>query len=290
MATEQLNIIGAGRAAMTLARLWHDAGHFRIGQILNRSLASAQQAVNFIGAGEAISTPDEVRPSELTLIGVPDTLIAAISGELTLAQGSVCFHLSGSQAAYLMTHQREQGVAIGSLHPVKSFADPALSVENFAGTYCGLEGDPQAVALLDKASRSIGGIPFQIDPSQKTLYHAGSVMVCNYLNALMEAGLRCFEQAGIERQTALALAHPIVSGTVDNIFRLGPTKALTGPIVRGDHQVVAQHLEALASSNPQLAELYQQLGRLAVDLAIEQGTGDTDGIEEIASLLNTRQG
>ncbi|MDX9701135.1 MAG: hypothetical protein RBT55_16300, partial [Rhodocyclaceae bacterium] len=51
----ELNIIGCGRAARTLARLWLQAGAVRVGGVLNRSADSARAACDFIGAGRAWS-------------------------------------------------------------------------------------------------------------------------------------------------------------------------------------------------------------------------------------------
>ena len=54
-----------------------------------------------------------------------------------------------------------------------------------------------------------------IDARFKTVYHAGSVMVCNYLTALMEAGLQCFEKAGLPRNTATEMMEPLVRETLE---------------------------------------------------------------------------
>ena len=92
-------------------------------------------------------------------------------------------------------------------------------------------------------------------------------MVCNYLTALMEAGLQCYEKSGLPRQTASAMMEPLVRETIDNVFKLGTVKALTGPIARGDHAVVARQLHALREFDPRIAEIYRALGTMAVALS-----------------------
>lgn len=284
----RLNVIGCGRAASTLARLWREQGQCRIGRVVNRTLASSRRAVEFLGDGEPADSLLGLPVADLTLIGVADDAIVGVAERLAGAGGSagLCFHLSGSQPSSALAALRSTGGGVASVHPVKSFADPARAISDFAGTWCGIEGDAEAVSLLEPLVMAIGGLPFRIDPDNKTLYHAASVMVCNYLNALMEAGLRCYEQAGIDRQTAMALAMPLVSATLGNIREMGPARALTGPIARGDDAVVAEHLKALSEAQPGLVGVYRGLGLLAVELSGQLGTGDAEGIERVqASLL-----
>jgi len=50
-----------------------------------------------------------------------------------------------------------------------------------------------------------------------------------------------------------------VRETLDNVFRLGTVQALTGPIARGDHVVVAQQVEALGAWDARIAAIYKQL-------------------------------
>ena len=110
-------------------------------------------------------------------------------------------------------------------------------------------------------------------------------MVCNYLTALMEAGLQCFEKAGLPRNTATEMMEPLVRETLDNVFRLGTQKALTGPIARGDHAVVARQLAALLQADPRLAAVYQSLGMIALGLAGAQGDKDVPALRELVDLL-----
>ncbi|HET7157503.1 MAG TPA: DUF2520 domain-containing protein, partial [Burkholderiales bacterium] len=100
-----------------------------------------------------------------------------------------------------------------------------------------------------------------------------------------EAGLRCYEQAGLSRATALEMIAPIVRDTVQNVLDLGTTRALTGPIARGDEEVVARQVSALSALSPQLANIYRDLGVIAVELAREQGGASEAALARIEALL-----
>lgn len=284
-----LNVIGCGKVGRTLGRLWTEHRIFRVQSILNRSPESGSQAAEFVGDGRAVDRYDRLEKADLVMISASDEAIASCCRQLCptglLGQGVIVFHVSGSLSSAVLEPARSLGAAVASLHPVKSFADPAAAVRSFAGTFCALEGDPQACALLRASLEPCGGIPFDVDPRFKTVYHAATVMVCNYLVALLEVGLRCFEKAGLARETAVQVIRPIVTETVNNVFELGTVKALTGPVARGDRSVVERQSEALGRWDQAIQRVYQSLGRIALEIAAAQGKADPDALAAIQNIL-----
>ena len=285
---KSLNIIGCGAAGKVVGRLFHQAGFFEIQDIQNRSLVSGQGAAAFIGAGRPVAGQTQMRPADLYLIACPDDAIAGCAKALALSglirPGTIACHLSGALASAVLAPIRAVGAEIASVHAVKSFADASASVTDFAGTWCGIEGDPPAVALLSEAFCAIGGRVFSVDPGFKTVYHAGSVLVCNYLTSLIEVGVRAYEKGGLSQETALQVMEPLVRGTLDNIFRSGTQQALTGPIARGDAALVAGQLAALDVWDGEIALIYRALGRVALDLSRRRGAasdGDLAALEEL---------
>ena len=281
-----LNIIGCGRLARTLAYLWHAEQCVDIGDVLTTNIGSAQLAVRFMGAGNPASQIQYMKPADITLIGTSDDQVKVVAKQLAkqaIRAGSVFFHCSGSQSSAILNPLKQRGAKVASIHPVKSFADPELAVTSFAGTYCGVEGDQVALDVLEPLFTKIGGITFPIDADQKVHYHAASVMACNYLVALQEISLQSFEKAGVERSLAMNILQPLVEGTVDNIFTLGTTEALTGPIARSDTNVVKQHIEALQNWRADYASIYRLLGQTSLALAKKKKGADVATLE---CLLN----
>ncbi|PCI28759.1 MAG: hypothetical protein COB67_05575 [SAR324 cluster bacterium] len=284
-----INIIGAGRVGQTLAHLWKDQGFFTIQQILTRSSTSAEKAVAFIGQGLPIDSLDDLQPADLTLISLPDQFIEEISLELVqkgkLKKQSLVFHCSGSLASNVLLSCRKRECSIASVHPVKSFADPQSMVQNFAGTWCGIEGDEQAQETLKGAFEAIGGLLFDLKAETKIHYHTASVMVCNYLVTLMDRGVETYKKAGLPEAVALQLMEPLVRGTMDNVFQLGPVAALTGPITRGDTQVIAKQEEAMEQWDEDMGTLYRTLGRFTLNLAERQGGISKQALSRLQDIL-----
>jgi predicted short-subunit dehydrogenase-like oxidoreductase (DUF2520 family) len=140
-------------------------------------------------------------------------------------------------------------------------------LDRFTGTFCCCEGDAIALKVLDAAFSGIGGRSLVIDAASKIVYHAGAVFASNYIVTLLEAALQAFVAAGLPRAAALELMRPLVRGSVDNVFALGPAQALTGPVARGDIDLVKKQYAGLAAHDPELGGLYRELALATARLA-----------------------
>ena len=251
---QTLNIIGAGRVGKTLGRLLADSGQLEVLAVCNRTQASAEHAVVFIGQGQAITKLSDLSPADWTMVATPDDKIAKIADELqqyhVLIESGCLFHCSGTLPSSLFLACQNMGCQIASVHPVKSFADPKMSITNFLGTACGIEGDHGAAVQLAELFRGIGAKPFTLKTESKLQYHAAMVMASNYLVTLMDVAIDLCHDAGIDENKSYDILQPIVQSTVDNVFSMGTTRSLTGPIARGDVETVAKHLSALPSCKP----------------------------------------
>jgi predicted short-subunit dehydrogenase-like oxidoreductase (DUF2520 family) len=287
--TISLNIIGPGRVGRTLGALLQRAGLCAVQDVLSAEIATAESAVAFIGAGRAVRVLRDMRPAGLWLLTPPDMAIASVATALAATgharKGDVLFHCSGSQPSGLLAPLAVSGALFASVHPLKSFADPVAAVTSFKGTHCTAEGDAAALAVLIPLFEQLGARVTVIDPAGKTLYHAASVLVCNDLTALMEAGLRAYEQAGIERGTAQKMMEPLVRETLDNVFALGTVRALTGPVARGDAEVLSRQLAALNTLDPRIADAYRALNLIALDLAQTQGGASATALKAVERSL-----
>jgi predicted short-subunit dehydrogenase-like oxidoreductase (DUF2520 family) len=285
-----LNVIGAGRVGRTLAALFRRAGVFEVKAVLSATAESSRAAVAFIGGGTAAEALATMGAAEAWLITTPDRTISIACERLAasglLRAGDVVFHCSGALSSSELASAAALGACVASVHPLKTFATPQDAVDTFGGTPCVAEGDAAALTVLRRAFERIGAHVVDIGSASKTLYHAASVIVSNYLVALLDSGLECYERAGIPRETAAKLIEPIVRETVDHVFNVGTARALTGPISRGDDGVVARHLEALRATDPRIAAIYEALGASTVALAREQGSAPSEALERIARLFD----
>lgn len=272
-----LNIIGAGKLGKTIGRLMVKNQLAKIGGVYNTTLASASQAVNFIGQGQACCGLDEMPTANLILISTPDNHIKPLCLELCqrhlIKPNTVVFHCSGVLTSDVIAQVKQHQAYVASIHPMKSFADPEFAVETYHQTYCAMEGDIEALTVLEPLFKSLGSITYLIDKKAKALYHAAGVFASNYLVTLAEEASQCLLHAGITEPLALQLITSLMKGTLLNLEKTGSThEALTGPIKRGDSQTIQAHLAAFPNSN--IRHLYSSLG--CATIAIAQHSTDTE--------------
>lgn len=279
-----LTIIGGGKVGQTLGRLLHRSGTVVIGDVLNQSLASSQQAVEFIGGGRALERYTDLQKADIVLVAVPDDQIAACAQALAdspaLSPNSVIFHCSGALPASVLQPCQVGGAAAASIHPVRSFAQPARVAQTFDGTYCGAEGDQRALETLSPLFNAIGAYFVPIKAEAKTLYHAAAVFASNYLVTLLDTAVQTYAQAGIPEDQALKMMTHLVRETSENVLTTGAEQALTGPIARGDLATVRKQYRALQAWDPRYAAAYRQLGGLTARLARRAGLRTTRGTEK----------
>jgi predicted short-subunit dehydrogenase-like oxidoreductase (DUF2520 family) len=257
-----LSIVGAGHVGRALGRLFHAQRVFDVRGVLARSAASAEQGAAFIGAGVPTADPAALPAADVYMLAVTDDQIVPACAALAAARllhGAIVFHCSGALASGALEAARQAGAATASVHPIRSFADPGAVVADFAGTFCGIEGDAAALAVLAPALEAIGARPVTIDPAAKTVYHAAAVFASNYLVTVLDTALRAYQAAGIPPDVARELARPLAQESLSNVFRMGPEQALSGPIARGDYTTVQRQQAAVSAWDADAGALYAAL-------------------------------
>lgn len=284
-----LNVIGAGKVGSVLAKLLHQHHCFDIKGVVNTHHDSAERAVAFIGAGVAYDALCDLPIADVCMIAASDTQLERIASNLAkhpnIVKTKIAFHCSGIQPAALLAPLAEKGVKIASIHPVMTFAAPDKVVENFAGTYCGFEGDIEAFDVLCPIFERMGGHFFKISADQKDLYHAANVMACNYLVALMDVAIALYQGSGIPEQEVHALMRPLVSQTLENFFGSAAPQSLTGPIARGDYETVKRHLRVI--QDEKIWAVYTALGARTLEIAVAKGGVSQANLGAVENALNT---
>jgi predicted short-subunit dehydrogenase-like oxidoreductase (DUF2520 family) len=280
---QTLSIIGAGRLGRTLGCLFMRSGLVSVTGVFCRTAAHAAEAVAFIGGGQPCDRLDSLPVSDLYLLSTPDDALSSTAWQLAqsgLPAGALVLHASGALDSSVLAPLRRCNVRLGSLHPAFSFADPERALEQFAGCRCALEGDADALDDLLALAALLGGRGFQLRPGGKTSYHAALCMASNYLVTLTELSLHLARESGVPDELCQDLVGGLMRHTLDNVLTLGPHQALTGPIVRGDSETVARHVQSLSEGT--LLDAYLALGRATLQLA-----GAQLKPEQVAAIART---
>src|SRR2546422_2233634 len=281
-------ILGAGRLGRTLGRLLA-LRNYPPGGLSCRTLRSARQASAFIGGGTpTTSNPQAATRAPLVLIATPDREIVPVARELAGARlawtGRIVAHTSGALSSLALAPLKSRGASVASIHPLASVAAPRPDVE-FRGTPFAIEGAPKAVRVLRGMVLDIGGLPVTIPREAKALYHLIACILSNDLVAFLACGFERDMGLGLGPRQAARLYLPLIRGTVENVAGLGPVKALTGPISRGDIATLRLHTEALRTLPADVRRLHRILALRSTDLALRARTITPELAARTARLL-----
>src|ERR687896_1808168 len=190
------------------------------------------------------------RRCEAIVLCVPDAEIPAAAATVAGASPLVG-HTSG--ATRLAALEAAGGATFG-LHPLQTFP-PGSGPEVFRGAGCAVAGTtPAALGLAIRLAELLGMTPFEIDDEGRAAYHAAASVASNFTVTLLAAAERIAAGAGLAPQEARALLAPLVRRTVESVAELGPERALTGPIARGDDGTVEAQRRALEDAAPELLD------------------------------------
>lgn len=258
----RIAIVGPGRLGGALALELKRAG-YRISEIVaGKTGASRRRAWALAKLVHSRSVAAGARlDADLVWFCVPDREIARAAQQLADVvdwKGKTALHSSGALASSELRGLRLRGASVGSVHPLMTFVRG--SIPSLKNVPMALEGDPAALRLARRIIRNLGGNAFSVSRSRKTAYHAWGAFASPLLIALLVTAERVAHAAGFSTAEARRKALPILRQTLANYAKLSAAGAFSGPIVRGDAQVVRQHLQELRKV-PEARAVYIALAR-----------------------------
>lgn len=217
-ARRAVRVIGPGRAGTSLHLAFDKAGWL---------------ACPMLGRDDDVT--NAAQGVDLLVLAVPDSAVAAVAAAVRPEAATVVAHVAGALTLDVLDpHPRR-----ASLHPLRSLATTSSDV---TGAWFAVAGD----RMVFDAVSDLGGRAIEVtdDVATRAAYHAAAVVASNHVVALLDSVERIASAAGVPLEAYLDL----VRGAVDNIEVLGPDRALTGPVARGDWATVERHRDAIPAA------------------------------------------
>lgn len=288
----RVTIIGAGNVGTSLAVLLHDAGHHITG-ISSRTEASAARAANRVQAPYSTDPTAFTQNTDIIFLTTPDRAIEDVCTNLAktnaISPRIIVAHTSGAHSSVILSPAAALGACTISFHPLQTFANPDAGIQNLPGSFITIEGHTEALPAARQLVSDLNCRLLEIPTEGKALYHAAACIACNYFATITDTALRTLEAAGVSREDGLPALYPLIEGTLKNIMRVGPVKALTGPIARGDAPTLEAHLTQMKKTIPDIIPLYKLLGLATVDVAAEKGTIGEAERQTLLTILGGEQ-
>jgi predicted short-subunit dehydrogenase-like oxidoreductase (DUF2520 family) len=283
-----ISLIGAGKVGTALAVLLHRSGH-RIVSVISASKRSARTCARRVRCRIASDDVADIPfSSNLIIIAVPDEWVHAkadaLAGlaHLDFKKLSAC-HTSGVLCSAELRSVSERGARIFSFHPIQTFPTARSLKEqlrSMKGITYGIEGPRTSISFARKLARALGGDALVVPKEAKILYHVACVFASNYSVVLLAAIEEVGSRVGLK---GLKPFRKLIETSIRNAFEIGPTNALTGPIMRGSAETIARHLSALVHSP--LRGTYKELAKYALRIAEKNKSLNAVQVELLSALL-----
>lgn len=246
-------------------------GGGRAGRSLGAALAAAGWEVDgYLGQEDDPRAAAE--GVDLLVIATPDAVVGDVASRVEPLAATVVAHLAGSLGLDVLDpHPRR-----ASVHPLVPLPDPDVGATLLRGAVMAVAGDHVAWEVV----AALGGRPVEVPDEQRAAYHAAACIASNHLVALLGQVERVAAPVGLPLEAYLGLA----AATLDNVARLGPAAALTGPAARSDDATLDRHRGAL---DPSERSAYDALAAEARRLA---GRGDLGAGPAGGSTDDPREG
>jgi predicted short-subunit dehydrogenase-like oxidoreductase (DUF2520 family) len=278
--------IGAGTTGTALAVRLSQKGWPVVG-VSSRTLSSAQRLAKRVPSCQVYHTAQELADvAEMIFITTPDDVIAQVCSEVHWHKKQSVLHCSGAHSVDILGPAKKLGAAVGSFHPLQTFADVDQAIANLPGSTFALEAEEPLLSTLKELTRLLNGNWVELKPGDKVLYHAAAVFACNYLVTLVKLAQDLWKDFGVSPKEATRALLPLLRGTLNNIDNIGLPNCLTGPVARGDLGTIEKHLRALDARSPSLLTTYKELGLQTIPIALAKGKVNEQKAEEMRALLS----
>lgn len=163
------------------------------------------------------------------LLAISDPSIESFYRTHEFLRGKTVVHFSGALSI----------AGLPGAHPLMAFADELYDLETYRRIPFVVETGWNPAAILPRLTNPV----HFVDPARKPLYHALCAMSGNFTVLLWEKVFREFESTlALPRETLF----PYMERIVQNLAQApSGTSVLTGPLARGDRDMVERHLSVL---------------------------------------------
>lgn len=229
-----VNIVGLGKVSLSIARQIKSGVEF--GYLVSRDFEKAKAIAKELG-GIPVSYNDDFSLEDVVLFGLTDSvLISAQELISSKAKDIVAIHFSGFHSSDIFPKDWNPV----SMHPNCAVAD---EFTKFNDVIFGLEGTEKGLSVANKIVEILGGIPVVIPTEKKGLYHLAAVISSNFPVALAYLSSILYSELGITDELSRKIISKLLESVSENLIKHKIPDALTGPVKRGDWDVVNMERE-----------------------------------------------
>ena len=250
-ASNILNIvlIGAGNVANSIGPALQTVQQFKIVQVWSKTKTSAELLANKLNCDYTTNIGQINKNADVYIYMLKDSVLGKIIDMLKLPDTALHIHTGGSIGLEVFDKSKPH---CGVMYPFQTFSrQRQISVEQVPIFVEGkTTSDCEKIKYI---ASQISSQVYDFNTEHRKWLHIAGVFANNFSNVMLGIAAEMAQQAGLSQEVLLPLMHE----TVNKLHTMTAKEAQTGPAVRGDKEVMRQHIDAI--DNPQYKELYIQL-------------------------------
>lgn len=249
----KISILGSGKVASHLGPALQMAG-FTLAAVCSRTLVHAKMLADSLGGIDAVDNVEQLPKSDVYLLCVKDSALAEVAQHLADSltpekrNASLVVHTAGSISLEVLASRFPHAAV---MYPLQTFSKGASF--NFSQVPLFVEGNTESdlcavTALAERLSHNVTPLSSE---KRKRLHLAG-VFANNFANHCVTLAAKILAPTGVSSD----VLRPMLEETVRKLHYMSPADAQTGPALRWDTNVMADHLDMLAQE-PELQRVYR---------------------------------
>ena len=288
----RFSIVGPGRVGSSIGKALEKKG-WHCSSIVHKDDTHADlRALKFNFPHSRVTSLTEELNSDfdVLLITVTDDAIKEIASRLASMKdfnwrGKIIFHFSGVVELKILSDLKRLGAHVGALHPIAPFAR-RFAPRRAEGTYYDFLGDREALSVARKVTKALNSKLLVLNSErERVLLHLASVIASSTVVIAMRSAESMISNF-MEPKDSKMVLNRLLSSTVQNLSTVDDMEALTGPLKRGDLEVIAKHIKAL-ENNERFLQFYKSTSLLGIDALLRNARDESEKIrlKKIEKLL-----
>jgi len=252
-----ISFIGSGNLAWHLAPALDNLG-FVVKEVFSARPKNATALTERLYQAEVKSSLDfSNSPSDVFFIAVSDEAIADVAKEIILPEKATLVHTSGSQPLSLL--QFSAAEHFGVFYPLQTFTKTRPI--DFKNVPVFIEAnDDDAEKKLTSIAKALTTKFKKISSEERKALHIAAVFASNFPNHMLRIAKIVMEEKGLNFEWL----KPVILETISKALAVGPEYSQTGPAVRGDLEILDQHMEYLKGDTV-AAKIYEIVSQDIID-------------------------
>lgn len=236
MKISTINIIGSGNVAFHYHKIMKERGY----------------EVKIISSRKEFVLDDV--ESDVVIIAVKDDAIREVLNRLPRVK-TLLLHTSGFTPSGILSQKADN---YGSLYPLQSL-NKKKDIDFLKVPLCFYVNNKDYLECLKTFAESLSTLTCLLSDEQRQYLHISAVFANNFTNHLFGISKEILDRNNIPFE----MLFPIIDRTIENVKTSDDIFSLqTGPAVRGDVNIINQHIERLSDRE---RELYLAINKSIVD-------------------------